>query len=255
MPPRPPRRHVSNAPCVHILRPTTSRGDHTYEKQLLSHISRDDKCKKSGHHGHYREGSASGLHLGFTEAHFRHKNRGKCLKNSGGQGRNRTALCKRSQHPAYRDCSESCGVRIGVFLMPGDTANPKLVSPEPDQAGSAKTAVEGAARCARAAAVEILRRWGSLSTSERRQVVRAFRSAIIPRKRAGRKQSEALTAAYEAWKGGARGVVLFRTHIPRWDRLSRWRRTAEQRSLMDAIYSRNRRERAKQPKSAQPESG
>jgi hypothetical protein len=74
----------------------------------------------------------------------------------------------------------------------------------------------------------------------------AFRSAIIPRKRAGRKQSEALTAAFEAWKGGMRGAVLFQTHIQRWDRLSRWRRKAEQRSLMDAIYSRNRRERAKQ---------
>src|ERR1035437_675653 len=115
MPPRPPRRRVSNAPCVHILRPTTSKGDHTYEKQLLSRESRDDKCEKSGHHGyhpgstpfttvgwhgnhskrgshhgHHRELKGFGLHLDSTAAHFRHKNRGKCLKERSGQGRNRS---------------------------------------------------------------------------------------------------------------------------------------------------------------------
>jgi hypothetical protein len=120
-------------------------------------------------------------------------------------------------------------------MLPADNASPEE-----------QTAVQEAARHARTSAVEILKRWGDLSTSERRQVIIAFRSAIIPRKRAGRKQSEALTAAFEAWKGGMRGLVLFQTNIQNWDRLSRWRRKAEQRSLMDAIYSRNRRERAKQ---------
>jgi hypothetical protein len=129
--------------------------------------------------------------------------------------------------------------------LPAGAPNPKLAFPESDEAGSGQTAFEGAARHARASAVEILTRWAGLSTSECRQVVMAFRSVLIPRKRAGRKQSEALTAAYEAWRGGMRGVALFQTHIQRWNRLSRWRRKAEQRSLMDAIYSRNRRERAK----------
>jgi hypothetical protein len=123
-------------------------------------------------------------------------------------------------------------------MQPGDVPNPK------------ETAVQDAAGHARASAVEILGKWGGLSISERRRIVRTFRSALIPRRRAGRKQSETITAAYEAWKGGMRGVALFRNHIPHWDRLSRWRRKAERRSLMDAIYSRNRRERAKQPGSA-----
>lgn len=123
--------------------------------------------------------------------------------------------------------------------------SPKPTAPEPDQAGLKQAAVQEAARHARASAAEILARWGELAIPERRQILRAFRLAIIPRRRAGRKQIEALTAAYEAWKRGMRGVALYQTHIPRWERLSRWRRKGEQRSLMDAIYSRKRRDRAK----------
>lgn len=155
---------------------------------------------------------------------------------NGGQGRNRTALCKCSQHSTYRHYSESSGVRIGGYTLmhPGNVPNPKA------------TAVQDAVRHARGSAVEILGRWGGLSNAERMQIVRAFRSALIPRRRAGRKPSATLTAAYAEWKSGTRGPALFRKHISNWERLSRWRRKAEQRSLMDAIYSRNRRDRAKQ---------
>jgi hypothetical protein len=99
---------------------------------------------------------------------------------------------------------------------------------------------------AKACAADIRRKWDGLSMSERRQIVSAFRSALIPKQSAGRKPSASLTAAYGEWKAGIRGAALFRKHISNWERLSRWRRKAEQRSLMDAIYSRNRRERAKQ---------
>jgi hypothetical protein len=37
------------------------------------------------------DGKGVGLHLDSAAAHFRHKNRGKCLKRRSGQGRNRTA--------------------------------------------------------------------------------------------------------------------------------------------------------------------
>jgi predicted DNA repair protein MutK len=36
---------------------------------------------RGGHHGHHRELKEVGLHLDSTQAHFLHKNRGKCLKN------------------------------------------------------------------------------------------------------------------------------------------------------------------------------
>jgi hypothetical protein len=103
----------------------------------------------------------------------------------------------------------------------------------------------GAAKQARVSAAEILGKWDGLSASERRKVVTAFRAVMIPKRRAGRKPSEALTAAYTDWKANIRGVALFRKHISNWERLSRWRRQAEQRSLMDAIYSRNRRQRTR----------
>jgi hypothetical protein len=111
--------------------------------------------------------------------------------------------------------------------------------PEPDDFGKV------AARHARASAADILRRWVNLSIPERRQIATAFRSVMIPRRRAGRKPSETLTAAYIDWKSDIRGVALFQKHILNWERLSRWRRKTEQRSLMDAIYTRNRRERRK----------
>ena len=94
--------------------------------------------------------------------------------------------------------------------------------------------------------MEILMRWGGLSISERRQVVRGFCSVLIPGRRAGRKQSETITAAYDAWRDGMRGIALYQSHIPNWKRLSRWRRKAVERSLMASIYSRSRRDRAKQ---------
>src|SRR5271155_5017143 len=116
-------------------------------------------------------------------------------------------------------------------------------SSQPEQAEVAPPAVHEAARQAKASAADILGRWDGLSITDRRKIVTAFRAVMIPRRPAGRKPSEAVTAAYIDWKSNIRGIALFRKHISNWERLSRWRRQAEQRSLMDAIYSRNRRER------------
>jgi hypothetical protein len=125
------------------------------------------------------------------------------------------------------------------------TADIPIVREIPSETGEAEEqpAVHGAVKQARASATIILRKWDDLSFLDRRKIVTAFRLAMIPKRRAGRKLSEAITAAYTDWKFNIRGVALFRKHILNWERLSRWRRRAEERSLMDAIYSRNRRER------------
>lgn len=121
-------------------------------------------------------------------------------------------------------------------------------------AASGREAGEDPAKRARACAEDILSKWNGLSMSERRQIVSAFRLTMIPKQRAGRKPSASLTAAYGEWKAGTRGTALFRKHISNWEHLSRWRRKSEQRSLMEAIYSRNRRARAKQAASSSEDS-
>ena len=69
-----------------------------------------------------------------------------------------------------------------------------------------------------------------------------FRSVLIPRRRAGRKSKAAVTTAYQDWKAGVQGVELYRRHIRNWSKLTQWRRRSEQRTLMTALYTRQRRE-------------
>ena len=54
-------------------------------------------------------------------------------------------------------------------------------------------------------------------------------------------ESGAVTAAFQDWTAGMRGVALCRVHIPGRDKHGQWRRKAEARPLMDAIRSRYRR--------------
>jgi hypothetical protein len=128
---------------------------------------------------------------------------GKLLILSGGQGRNRTALCKYSQHSTYGYRSESSGVGRGPTSMRLTIDIPTVGenSPMPDQPGSERqAAVKEAAKHAKASAEDILAKWTSLSIPDRRKIVTAFRAAMIPRRRAGRKPSEALSAAYTNWR-------------------------------------------------------
>jgi len=74
--------------------------------------------------------------------------------------------------------------------------------------------------------------------------VSLFRAGVVPRRRAGRRPKAQVTAAYQDWKAGMRGVALFRKHIPGWQKHNRYRRIAEEKRLMDAIRSRYRREGA-----------
>ena len=81
-----------------------------------------------------------------------------------------------------------------------------------------------------------------LGRADRIRLCDRFRSALIPRRRAGRKSKARVTAAYQDWKAGVRGVELYRRHIRNWNKLTQWRRRSEQRTLMAAIYTRQRRE-------------
>ena len=57
-----------------------------------------------------------------------------------------------------------------------------------------------------------------LTNAELVEVVSFFRSQLLPKRKAGRRPLIRITRAYEAWKAGTRGVALYRTHIPRWER-------------------------------------
>jgi hypothetical protein len=74
------------------------------------------------------------------------------------------------------------------------------------------------------------------------RVARAFHSAVVPKRKPGRRPKAHVTAAYLDWKAGMRGVPLFQKHIPGWDGHHRYRKIGEQKALMDAIRSRSRRQ-------------
>jgi hypothetical protein len=68
---------------------------------------------------------------------------------------------------------------------------------------------------------------------------------ISPGKRPGRRRNAGITAAHRDCKNGMHGLELYRKHIPGWERHNRYRREVEARRLMDAIRSRERRERGR----------
>jgi hypothetical protein len=95
------------------------------------------------------------------------------------------------------------------------------------------------------AATRIAQVYGEpLAASDVARIAAEFRAKLAPReRRRGRKRSSALNAAFADWKSGMTGNALFVRHIPRYSTMSRWRRLAEQRKLMNSLYSRARRDR------------
>jgi hypothetical protein len=81
-----------------------------------------------------------------------------------------------------------------------------------------------------------------LDRAEFSRVANEFSSALIPKRRPGRKPLLRITQAYEAWKARVRGIALYRGHIHRWEKLDHYRRKHEERKLMAAIRSRYRRD-------------
>jgi hypothetical protein len=68
-----------------------------------------------------------------------------------------------------------------------------------------------------------------LTRDEYDRVARAFRSAVMPKRKPGRHPKPQVTAAYADWKAGARGALLFIKHIPGWEKHNRYRRIVEAR--------------------------
>ena len=100
-----------------------------------------------------------------------------------------------------------------------------------------------ATRAATDAGQQIATSYLDLTRRERLNVVNAFRRQLIAPGKPGRKLSSKITAAQLDWKQGMRGIALYRKHIRGWDLHHYWRRKVESRALMDAIRTRERRER------------
>jgi hypothetical protein len=82
-----------------------------------------------------------------------------------------------------------------------------------------------------------------LSRDQFIRLSKAFRSAVVPRRKPGRQPSTLVSAAYADWKAGMKPRALCEKHIPAWATHNHYRRNGEQKALMDAIRSRYRRER------------
>jgi len=117
--------------------------------------------------------------------------------------------------------------------------------------GHEPSGMAAAAAIAEHAAQEIISKFGNLGPRERRKLVSRFRRHLFPASgRPGRgrsKRSKEITAACLDWKAGMRGLPLYRKHIPRFDRMGYWEQKVKMRTLMDAIRTRNRRERPQPP--------
>jgi hypothetical protein len=88
-----------------------------------------------------------------------------------------------------------------------------------------------------------------LPRSIRLKVAAAVRHAIVPAiapKRKPDKKRHRIDSAYADYRVGLRGLDLFRKHIPRHDKLSKWRRTYEQRKLLKTLGKRAERDRKRQ---------
>jgi hypothetical protein len=117
-------------------------------------------------------------------------------------------------------------------------------SPAKPEAASQTPEVIEACKLAQEIGAKIGTQFGSVLTPRARQkVVTAFRRTLFPAKSPGRRRKEAITAAHRDWKGGMRGVDLYKAHIPGWQKHNHWRREGEARRLMDAIQSRERLDR------------
>jgi len=129
------------------------------------------------------------------------------------------------------------------MIVQGHTAHPapKLSSSLREETASA-TRREGT-DAAIDAADRIRQEFPDLGRRELLRIVTAFRRALIPRQRRGRRPSKEITAAHADWKCGMCGVALYRKHIVGFDRMSRWKRQGKSRALMEAIRSRERRSR------------
>ena len=166
---------------------------------------------------------------------------GKVVLNSGGVKieQERTGSTHPADSPHTKPATAGNAARYARRRLPTKKAPPS--KPISDALAAAKEKATGMGH-------EIREQFGqSLTREDYIRVARVFRSAILPKRKPGRRPKAQVTAAYQDWKAGVRGVALFRKHIPGWEKHGEWRRKAEDRALMDAIRSRRRRESDRLP--------
>lgn len=135
---------------------------------------------------------------------------------------------------------------------------PQLSDPESDGCGAAKhrrTLLKYAMDLTLESAEEIrltMSKGGGLSRAELARICRKFRSGLTDRKRAGRRPSKDITAAYEDWLAGMRGKELYSKHVTNYAALSHWRKRDLSEKLMSALRSRKRRKKRASGSDSQP---
>ena len=116
--------------------------------------------------------------------------------------------------------------------------------PKPDGLGTlGRDEFEKAVAAATDVGQRIAREFDRLDQRQRHALVRMFRRQLLPPGKPGRRRSQEITAAYANWKAGVRGLPLYRKHIRGFDRMGYWKRKGKTRALLEALRSRDRRER------------
>lgn len=88
----------------------------------------------------------------------------------------------------------------------------------------------------------------NLSSKEIARLQRRLKARLRPpeaRARPGKRAERRISEALADWESGIKGVALYQQHIPQYAQLAHWRRRREQTRLLNAIYKRRQRRRAK----------
>jgi hypothetical protein len=120
-------------------------------------------------------------------------------------------------------------------------------TPAPETSGfDTGDAAKEACRIVCNSAARVASQFGDLlGRKDLSKVLAAFRRTLLPARRRGRRREERITKAHKDWRAGIRRIALYRAHIPGWGKHNRYRRRAEEKALMDAIRSRERREKGR----------
>jgi len=110
--------------------------------------------------------------------------------------------------------------------------------PQPDGFDSTEdpcAVIECAKATAKNAARQLAEHFPGLGRKAGHEIVRAFRSVLVPRRRPGKRPRADITAAHADWTSGMRGPQLYRKHIPNLDKFNWYRKKFEIRRLNEAI--------------------
>ncbi len=126
-----------------------------------------------------------------------------------------------------------------VPMVPNALTEPSVIGTPESRPERVSQAIAKVTEIGKSIALE----FPDLQRRDRLRLLRGFRAQLIPPGKPGRKRRKEITAAHADWKGGLRGLPLYRKHIPGFDRMNWWKRKAKMGALRDAIRSRERRSR------------